>query len=72
MSDNMLTPKTKRYEVIVAIRAGKKESEIATLNAALSFVYKVRNELVRKELSNELKDYPYAYDRKYLATLFCE
>ena len=47
MSDNMLTQKTKMGAVIVAIRAGKKESEIATfLNVARSFVYKVRNEMV--------------------------
>ena len=47
MSDNMLTQKMKKDEVIVVISAGKKESEIATfLNVARSFVYKVRNELV--------------------------
>ena len=47
MSDNMLTQKMKRNAVIVAICAGKKESEIATfLNVARSFVYKVRYELV--------------------------
>jgi len=43
----MLTQKMKRDAVIVAIRAGKKESEITTfLNVARSFVCKVRNELV--------------------------
>jgi len=42
MSDNMLTQKMKRD----AIHAGKKELEIATLNVARSFVYKLRNELV--------------------------
>jgi len=47
MSDNMLTQKMKRDAVIVAIRAGKKESEITTfLNVARSFLYKVRKELV--------------------------
>jgi len=47
MSDNMLTQKMKRNAVIVAIRAEKEESEIATfLNVARSFVYKVQNELM--------------------------
>jgi len=49
MPDNMLTQKMKRVivAVIVVLRAGKKESEITTyVNVSLSFVYKVRNELV--------------------------
>ena len=47
MSDNMFTQKMKGDAVIVAIRAGKKESEIATfLNVTRSFVYKVQNKLM--------------------------